>query len=158
MDLWRGSHAWPTQQTFMTKQPAQHTRAEQGMFSFSKTFNTVLHNTFLNKLRKYKLDKRTVWGTVKWLNYCSQRTVVNDTHTSWTLVTKHGRWELILGPSEIQEISLKHKKTFFFFLFYWSLSTAATSNLDKLQTLHPWRYLKSDWTQSCFWQLKQGMW
>ena len=54
---------------------------------FSKAFDTVPHNTLVEKLAAYSLDGCTLCWVKHWLDGRAQRVVVNRVKSSWRPVT-----------------------------------------------------------------------
>ena len=50
---------------------------------FSKVFDTVPHNIFMEKLAAHGLDGRTLCWVKHWLDGEAQRVVVNGVKSSW---------------------------------------------------------------------------
>ncbi|CAM5164334.1 unnamed protein product [Eretmochelys imbricata] len=65
---------------------------------FSKTFDTVLHDLLINKLRKYNLDGATIRWVHNWLENCSQRVVINGSWSCWKGIMSGVPQGLVLGP------------------------------------------------------------
>ncbi|KAK4825010.1 hypothetical protein QYF61_023014 [Mycteria americana] len=55
--------------------------------NFSKAFCAVFHNTLIDELAKYRLDKQTVQWIGNQLNIPAQRIVVSSTKSSWRHIT-----------------------------------------------------------------------
>lgn len=60
--------------------------------------STAARNILINKLMKYRLDKRTVRWTEIRLNCQAQRVTVSGTKSSWRLVTNDVPQEFVLVP------------------------------------------------------------
>lgn len=55
---------------------------------FSIVSDTVSHNIFIDKLRKYELDEQMVTWTENWLSSQGQNVAINGTKASWRSVTR----------------------------------------------------------------------
>lgn len=55
---------------------------------FSIVSDTVSHNIFIDKLRKYELDEQMVTWTENWLSSQGQSVAINGTKASWRSVTR----------------------------------------------------------------------
>lgn len=65
---------------------------------FSTAFQTLSHNILIEKLVKYKLDKKTVRWTEHRLNCPAQRVMISGTKSSRRPVASSVPWGLVLGP------------------------------------------------------------
>lgn len=55
---------------------------------FSIVSDTVSHNIFIDKLRKYELDEQMVTWTENWLSSQGQSVAISGTKASWRSVTR----------------------------------------------------------------------
>lgn len=104
-----GQHGFMKAKSFLINLTAFHDDATGMMhevragdvvyLEFSKDFNTVSHNIFIDKLMKYRLVKWTVSCIKKLLNGQVQSSVISSIcdHSSWRLVTTCISQSLILG-------------------------------------------------------------
>ncbi|CAM5104307.1 unnamed protein product [Natator depressus] len=65
---------------------------------FSKTFDTVLHDLLINKLRKYNLDGATIRWVHNWLENRSLRVVISGSQSCWKGIMSGVPQGLVLGP------------------------------------------------------------
>ncbi|CAM4578709.1 unnamed protein product [Lepidochelys olivacea] len=65
---------------------------------FSKAFDTVSHDLFINKLRKYNLDGATIRWMHNWLENHSQRVVIIGSQSYWKGIMSGIPQGLVLGP------------------------------------------------------------
>ncbi|CAM5075370.1 unnamed protein product [Eretmochelys imbricata] len=64
---------------------------------FSKAFDTVSHDLFINKLGKCNLDGATIRWVENWLENSSQRVVISGSQSCWKGITSSVPLESVLG-------------------------------------------------------------
>ena len=68
------------------------------IMDFSKAFETVPHNRFLNKLKRYDINNKTHAWISKFLTCREQRVVISGEHSPWTHVKSGVPQGTVLGP------------------------------------------------------------